>query len=317
MWHDFSPNNPLRSPRWRHNRIRLIVEGTLRYNRRRDDAWIKRGWRFYTALYEAQHPLQLAALSERYPALYWAHSINENPSEAYDLLRCELEARLLAAQDYDAIASRVGCSSDVVRAYHELYYQVRPKLTNRSYILHRAIGPAVQRQLSADNFDALWKLYGYFGGPHVVDAVVDKFTCASRCLRPDDVPAFIEDAVLGNIRRNAMIVTHTMLINGQTQGRILNAWMKLREIEAIAETGSSATASLLSNLDACFKMTPFCVAGDDAQAAGNIDAVKQYDDMSAELRCDEQMRLAAGEPLRHRQVMEQMDYAKIEATVAS
>ena len=58
-------------------------------------------------------------------------------------LRHEVEARLLAAQDDDAIAARCGITPGAVAAYARLFYDVRPRLHARSYILHNVVGAVV------------------------------------------------------------------------------------------------------------------------------------------------------------------------------
>jgi hypothetical protein len=308
MWQDFSPSNPFRVPDWRRARVRTIVEGTLRYSRRKDDVWVKRAWKFYEAMEACENSLDYGGLSERYPDLYWAHEMNTSSDEGTEFMRWEIEARLLANQPFDQVAERTGCTEATIVAYHELYFCVRPKLSATSYIVHKVIGPSVHRGLTSNEPDVLWKLYGYFGGSYVINAVVDKFTSPAKAQRDEDVPAFVEDSTLGNIKRSAMIASHTMPINSFTQAQILEQWMKLREIEASSEAAQQGQATILSNLEACFQVMPFSVGKKSADVVREQDQLAEYTSMGVELRCDELLRVSAGETLPHKRLLENMPY---------
>lgn len=308
MWQDFLPQNPLRVVRWRRQRLQLILDGDYPYSRRRDDKWVKMGWRFYAALAETVHPADVGELACRFPDFYFAYELQTSQDEAIELLRWELEAYLLTEWSYELISRRTGCSVKTIEIYHQIYYDVRERLLTKGYVNHMVIGPSLQRGLSPNEPDVLWKMYAYYCGGHVVGAIIDKFTNPAIAERPEDIPAVIEDAALGNLKRNAMIATHTMPINSFTQMAIIDAWMKLREIDAASEAAQQGQATILANLEACFKAMPFSVGKQPADMIQQREALEEYSRMSAELRTDELMALSAGEPLRLKPLLENMEY---------
>lgn len=89
--------------------------------------------------------------------------------------RAEVEARLLARQDDEDIAARCGLTAAAVRAYHDLFFQVRDVLGAEFYIHNVVLGPQVDAGLSEDDTDILLKLLGYAHGPLMVDLVLRYF----------------------------------------------------------------------------------------------------------------------------------------------
>lgn len=304
----------MRLPGWRRNRIRTIVEGTLPYNRRRDDAWVKRGWKFYSAIEATVDPLDFGELSMKHPDLYWAHELHTSPDEGTEMLKHEIEARLLSGQNNAGISERTGFPAPVIEAYHELYFSVRDRLRFPSFVVHKVIGPSVHRGLTNNEPDILWKLYGFFGGPFVIDAMIAKFTNPAKAQRHEDVDAFIEDGIIGSVKRNGLVASHTMQINTFTQQQILDTWMKLREIEAAAENAQHGQATILANLEACFNIMPFSVGNKQADVIREADSIAGYAKLGVELRSEELMMVAAGQELPHKRLLENMPYPSVPGT---
>jgi hypothetical protein len=93
--------------------------------------------------------------------------------------RWEVEARLLAGEGFDQVAEKCGLRASAVEAYHALFFDVRGSLRLRStdYIATVVIGPRRLSGLTAADVDILLKLFGYGGGPLVLDGVIRYFRC--------------------------------------------------------------------------------------------------------------------------------------------
>jgi hypothetical protein len=98
--------------------------------------------------------------------------------------KVEVEARLLAGEPAEAIATKSGLTAAAVAAYGALFYAVGDRLRHPAYIVHEAIG---LHGAEAD-LGVQVRLLGYTGGVHVLDAVLDAVDRPG--VRPDaDVPA--------------------------------------------------------------------------------------------------------------------------------
>jgi len=86
--------------------------------------------------------------------------------------RWELEARLLAGQSDEEIASRFGIEPGTVGKYERLFFEVRQRLTAPGWIIHEAIGPIERRRRPPFNLGAVWKLAAYAGGPIALEAIL-------------------------------------------------------------------------------------------------------------------------------------------------
>ncbi len=86
------------------------------------------------------------------------------------LAKAEVEARLLAGEGNAAIADRCTIPAKVVRVYHDLFYDVRPHLSNDVFIIRRALSWWPESG-DVDPVGAL-KLFGYSLGGRAVDALL-------------------------------------------------------------------------------------------------------------------------------------------------
>jgi hypothetical protein len=89
--------------------------------------------------------------------------------------RWEVEARLLAGEDFNQVAAKYDCGSAMVEAYHALFFQVQDRLRATDYITTSVIGRKLHAGLTADDVDVLMKVFGYGGGPLVLEAAIRYF----------------------------------------------------------------------------------------------------------------------------------------------
>lgn len=81
----------------------------------------------------------------------------------------EVQARILAEQDDEAIAFRCGVRPESVYWYEALLFNVRDRLKGRDWIALRA---TLFSPSSVNSLAATWRHYGYIGGPIILDIML-------------------------------------------------------------------------------------------------------------------------------------------------
>lgn len=300
-------DNPRRATNWRWLRAVQIDGGGLRANRAVDGPegfkWIRRALRLKRRYDEAGNRPELTYRLVQYDrSLFWAHSIwmdDKAPT------RWAIEARILAGESDLEIAERLGTSPDVIEAYEAVFFQVREMLHRRDYIVNVVMGEAVARGVSERQYDLLWKMFGYHGGPHVLDAVISKFTPIAKPDHADGVGQFFQEFAVNTVKHKAAIATLTVPINLHTQLALIESFVKYVEIEKGSENASKAHTTIVENIGAMMSALPFKIGTKLDSAA---DKMLPYDDGAAELRNDELMIVAAGGKLSTQPTIEQLRF---------
>ncbi|CAN5187114.1 hypothetical protein BH11PLA2_BH11PLA2_50430 [soil metagenome] len=85
--------------------------------------------------------------------------------------RRELEARILTGASDITIATAMDLPPAVVAAYQAIFFDVRPRLTSRDWILLKAIRKSANRDGTklASHPAQILKSLGYYGGPIILD----------------------------------------------------------------------------------------------------------------------------------------------------
>ena len=104
-----------------------------------------------------------------------------------------VEARLLTSETFAEIAARFATEAPVIDCFEKLFFNVRDRLTNTDWIVKVIKGPedhtpSRDGSPTAAERAHIYKLFGFFGGPKVLDAVV------IACLSPNGRPQQNEDA---------------------------------------------------------------------------------------------------------------------------
>lgn len=282
--------SPFRPPDWRWQKARLLREQGRRASRRRDDEWVTVARNFQGAVARCANDWQLADLAEQFPALVDARQLAEQ--DGVQSFKWELEARLLANESPDRIAERMVLPATTVRAYEALFFNVQDRLRHLSWIVHAVFGRSIHAGLNERQYDLLWKMYGYFGGAHLVDFMVDTFGDAGKAAGPDKVRAWLENDQRESLARKAAIAARTIPVNSYTQPAILEIAQKYYEIEKAAGTaaGQSAVLGLLNDVMASMAWS---VGGGTPE--NPVPALApRIDGFAAEMRVTEMFALTAG-----------------------
>ena len=167
-WH---PRNAMRPPHWRWGLGKWLVAIDSRpITRWNDRPWGGRVIAYHLATTQsAIHP-DGTPIDPELASLHAAHEFWSNPAYHWD--RVVLESHILAGDSPDALAERMGLSPEVLEAYVQVFFDVHPRLSRTTFILHCVIGLHLRRRSTEDELPVLLRLFAYYGGPHVLDAIL-------------------------------------------------------------------------------------------------------------------------------------------------
>jgi hypothetical protein len=229
-------------------------------------------------------------LSERMGDLYEAWTMYQS-TQVKANMRWEIEARLLARQTTAEIASKTGTRESIIAIYSQIFFDVQSRLESPGWITHVVIGDAFNRSVDKQP-DGLWKLFGYWGGPFVLDSLIYRFNCPVWLESYKFVPGFIADDIRGQMQTKAMLAIRSMPVNWQTQIEIMNLYYRMMELEnntdAIAAGGAE---SFKSSIAAFMNSIPWTR---DNKLKTNFDVIDTIDAGSVSLRSDELMLAGVG-----------------------
>lgn len=300
-------DNPKRAPHWRWLRATQIDGGGFRASRALDGPegykWIRRALRMkrrYEAAGGRQTALYALMLHDR--DLFWAYTIwleDKSPT------RWMIEARVVAGESDEEIADKLGTSPGVISAYVNVFFDIREKIDNMDYMVGTVMGDAVTRGLQERHYDLLWKMLGYNGGPHVLDATLRKSTPIQKPENSDQVGAFFQDFAINTMKYKAALSALTVQINTHTQLSLIDSFVKYVEIERTTENAAKAHTSIVDNIGEMLRALPFKIGTKiDAEAV----KVLPYDANAAELKHDELMIVATGGELSNKNDLQQLNF---------
>ena len=162
---DCLATNPYRPPDWRWHRAGQLLAPRSR-RRRWDDAWVVRARVFRRAMEKAYGNLDHPRLVRQHAEAIGALRLHRGNARK----RWEVEARLLAGQDDEAIGARLGIPAGVIGAYEPMFYATRHRLGYSDWVMAVAIGPRAYEELQPGDHELMAKLLAFQGGPFVLDA---------------------------------------------------------------------------------------------------------------------------------------------------
>lgn len=300
-------DNPRRPPNWRWMRAVQTDSGGKRASQQLDGpdgvVWIRRALRLKRHFEQAnsnQDALYAAMLRDR--PMFWAHSLWAADKEPP---RWAIEARILAGETDEDIATKLGTAPDVISAYANVFFDVRGKLANTDYAVNVVMADAVTRGLQERHYDLLWKLLGFRGGSHVLDAAINRCMDIPRPDAPGGVSGFFQDLAVNSMKYKAAIASLTIPVNSHTQLPLIDSFVKYVEIEKNSDNTTKAQATIVENIGAMLATLPFKVG-----TKLDSEAVKMlpFDRGAAELRNDEMMIIAAGGSLQNQGLIQELHY---------
>ncbi len=227
LW-DLRPDDPWRAVDWRWRTAGHFVAIKEPPTKLHDDATLL-GWYYRMAKPNCKTETDLAWLRVWLPAVHQALALRGHRATCH-----EIEARLLAAEPFGEIARKLACFEESVKMFAELFFDVGDRLGAPSWVTHNAIRlhDAPSRE-SIEQLGRLWKLFGYWAGPTIVDELVYEFSEVLRPKSPGEVKDFFDQAATAAIRRKAALALHMMPIDKPAVARrVMRAAQQLLEMDA-------------------------------------------------------------------------------------
>jgi len=245
-----------RPPDWRWQRVgELLPHRTTTPRRDRDHDDISLLFVFRKRLEHANTSDDILAVINRYPDLYTAWRVY-HIAEARET-RGELEARILAQESVDTIARKVALTCEAVTAYEKYFFNVTDRLDAPGYITHIIFGRSVQTGLAEREYDLLWKMYGYWCGPFVLDAIMYHFNNPSRPESSENVGALLNSDINETLRLRTAMLMRQRPADWERQVEIGNMYMRMLELERNANAGGPGDEAILQNVEAMLNRLPW------------------------------------------------------------
>jgi hypothetical protein len=254
--------------------------------------WINQAQRFQHAFGNATTFEEKKQVIVDYPYIFQANWLYEQAATNNRPLRWGIEARILARQTDHEISQISGCWPGTIEAYQALFFNVRDRIDRRDFIFNSVLGAIATNGIQAREPDLLWKLVGYVGGPHALDAMIGHFPNPLWAQRPEDVSAFFQTTAINLMKKKAAIASLAVPVESSTQLHLIESFVKYVEIERTTDSSGNAHDQIQENLHAMLSSIPFKAI--DVAKAKQLPA---YDRGAVELRSDELMRAAAGLPV--------------------
>jgi hypothetical protein len=157
------------------------------------------------------------------PAVAQAHELFSIDIERRQLL----EARLLTPETFDEIAKRVGTDGQTIDYFEQLFFNVRDRMQATDWLSTVIKGPSEDRVPSRSGVMTtaqrgfVYKLFAYFGGPLVLDALI---ACLSPHGKPqcaEDAPEWFADSTREIVRSRAAMAASVLAVDGTNVMRLL------------------------------------------------------------------------------------------------
>ena len=290
--HYFSWN---RSPKWKWQRVLKIINNeepdtTIEFDSENGYIWIKRAKEFKLSYDRDSNPLNNPELITKYGDIYTAYQIYTDDSTYY---KSELEAMVLAGAETEEIATESGVSDKCIKAYEELFYDVREKLTQEAYVIHQLIGIELQ-DLKSVNRDTIWKVFGYYYGPYALRAIISRTVNPQRCATADTVESALESDTIKSIKIAAAIAAKNPNGGDRKQQNLMATFAMFMEIDKMEDFSKGSDGEQIwDHVKSMMNTFNFSV-GNQSLEDGSVDKkspAARYANSAIDLRTDEMMDL--------------------------
>jgi hypothetical protein len=192
-------DSPFRRPDWRWRLANQLLVEKLPRRAETQDEWVQRILKHlrFTRVVEGSRSRSRAAHD---------HVLAEASSIRFatdPLIHGELQAWILTGESTAAVAALSGVAEPVVEAFEKCFFDVRPKLTAWSYIIHNAIGPSVYEGFKLNDPVPAWKTIGFFRGKFSLAVTLQTFPGSRQRPWPAWYPASADEraALIRGCRR--------------------------------------------------------------------------------------------------------------------
>ena len=292
--------NPFRLPTWRQRRVLELIDVSpvKRAHRTQDDKYVK-GFRSFMLSHRAANTKAARmSLFHKSPGIYFAFMFHNHPDPEWKTL---LESRILAREPDEFIAQEFDTLPETIEWYEAIFYNVRDRLHARTYITKMIIGHFAE-SLATDAEGVItdiqrmlaYKLFGYFGGPLVLDIIMFGFEETSMPVKLEKASEWLDDAIRTSIQKQAAITARFMQINKYSMMQLLEIQQRFMQFESEARLAAGgAGADYQQNIERFFEQIPLAIG--ERSKKGRTKMALFFEETAVEPRAHEQLMLAQGE----------------------
>ena len=305
--------DPYRRPDWRFERVLQLADRQPVPGRctKRDDDTI-RSMKSFLLRWRGRSDSGRQELLHENPGLYYAYQLHENESDEHEL-EFMLQSRLLSGQDPEEIAVALGTLTGAVTWYEKVFFNVLDRLENHDWIVKRVLLPAAARNviqahpgddgeqqgprftLVAKPFlDWSLKWFSYFGGPVVCEWMIGGFKRGSQVTRQEDIDAFVDEHWSSTIRRRSAQAAGIFEVNKYNVMELFHTHSQIMSLERSTDTVANKKTDLEHHINHFLGSLPWAVGVSGREQFSEL-SVGEFDEVSAELRSDELMLVAASD----------------------
>lgn len=216
----FELNNPFRTPEWRADRAMALSGSAPRLRpARSDDIYVREYAKFlnrYMHAGESLTPAQQQELYARNASLYYAQMMHFHNDFEW---RAMLQARLLTRESYKEIAKRFGTVPEAIEWYAAIFFDVKDRLDCHDWIVKSVMGTAMDRAANREGTmtdhqrNLTYKLFGYYGGPLVLDVIISGFTRDPFPTQSSEIPRWLDSTIKNLLRSRAATAARVFEVN--------------------------------------------------------------------------------------------------------
>lgn len=278
---------------------------------RHDDEYVKTARNFALRFRNATEEFDRERLWIEQPGFFYAFDFHQRIDDDPEAVMY-LQARLLARQPIPDIADAMGIHPDAITWYEAMFFNVVDKLNHRDWITKQVLMPALMRHQTVDDsgqpspfkdstvarpfLDGTLKLFAYFGGVHLVDVLIAGMQAGKPVLSPDDVGSWFDEQWGLTIRRRSSQAAMQFEINKYNAMELFSVHAQIVALDRSDETRDQARTTIERHIQTMVEEIPWAV-GSDGEKVYRTKALGRLDNMAAELRDDEVLSIAAGEPV--------------------
>jgi hypothetical protein len=128
-----------------------------------------------------------------------------------------------------------------IKAYEALFFNVRDRLDAKDFILLGVVRTTELGDPEKEEDGQLWKLLGYLGGSHVLEALIDGFPEASWPEQPEDVGGFLPKLAVGSLQQKAAVAALVRPEEDRLRRRLKKPRVKRMRSKATGVLAATAT----------------------------------------------------------------------------
>ena len=321
-FHRFSPFRP---PGWRFDRVLQMIDNTpVKRCVKSDDEYVRR-FREFVLRYRSADQATREQLAWRDLGVFLAYQLYSE-QQVNNRMITIIESRILNGCTDQVIADELGTRPEMIRWYSAMFFDVRGRLKNTGWIVDRVLMPAYEAAINAgldqtmnqpqrnnnndpDNpqmmtfnrsplsepfFDPTTKMFAYFGGPAVLDYILQcGFHKGVIAQGKDDVAPWLDNHTFTRLKHRSAMAAQNFEVNRFNVMDLFQVHIQIKTMEQAAAGDGVPQSQLLSNIAATLKGLNWAV-GEKGRKLITGKPVERYDDAAAELRTHEMLELSSG-----------------------